>query len=142
MKVAFIGLGNMGFPMAGHLAAGGHEVTVHNRTRPKAEAWTKQPGGGPAEPRTGAGGGDGRRVHPRCRARDGLQDRRPRIEQAHAPLASRQLPARAVARYRFRPAALARDAFPASKLPDGCRHLVVVGFVLGSAGIEGGWQNR
>jgi 3-hydroxyisobutyrate dehydrogenase-like beta-hydroxyacid dehydrogenase len=40
MKVAFIGLGNMGFPMAGHLAAGGHEVTVYNRTPAKAEAWT------------------------------------------------------------------------------------------------------
>ncbi|MCH7554902.1 MAG: NAD(P)-dependent oxidoreductase [Proteobacteria bacterium] len=49
MKVAFIGLGNMGFPMAGHLAAGGHDVTVYNRTRAKAEAWTNQHGGGLAE---------------------------------------------------------------------------------------------
>ncbi len=39
MKVAFLGLGNMGFPMAGHLAAGGHDVTVYNRTAAKAEAW-------------------------------------------------------------------------------------------------------
>ncbi|MCC6610793.1 MAG: NAD(P)-dependent oxidoreductase [Burkholderiales bacterium] len=38
-KVAFIGLGVMGFPMAGHLAAKGHAVTVYNRTRPKADAW-------------------------------------------------------------------------------------------------------
>jgi len=39
-KLAFIGLGVMGFPMAGHLAArGGHDVTVYNRSRAKAEAW-------------------------------------------------------------------------------------------------------
>ena len=38
-RVAFIGLGVMGFPMAGHLAAKGHEVTVYNRTPAKAEAW-------------------------------------------------------------------------------------------------------
>ena len=41
-KVAFLGLGVMGFPMAGHLAAKGHEVTVYNRTFAKAEAWTKK----------------------------------------------------------------------------------------------------
>ena len=39
-KVAFIGLGAMGYPMAGHLARAGHDVTVHNRTLAKAEAWT------------------------------------------------------------------------------------------------------
>ncbi len=39
-KVAFIGLGVMGFPMAGHLATAGHEVTVFNRTGSKAEHWT------------------------------------------------------------------------------------------------------
>lgn len=45
-KVAFIGLGVMGFPMAGHLAAkGGHEVTVYNRTRAKAESWVAKHGG-------------------------------------------------------------------------------------------------
>ena len=38
-KLAFLGLGVMGFPMAGHLAAKGHEVTVWNRTPSKAEAW-------------------------------------------------------------------------------------------------------
>ena len=38
-KVAFLGLGVMGFPMAGHLAAKGHEVTVWNRTDAKAESW-------------------------------------------------------------------------------------------------------
>jgi 3-hydroxyisobutyrate dehydrogenase-like beta-hydroxyacid dehydrogenase len=41
-KVAFLGLGVMGFPMAGHLAAKGHEVTVYNRTFSKAEAWTQK----------------------------------------------------------------------------------------------------
>src|SRR4029453_8930641 len=40
-KVAFLGLGVMGFPMAGHLAAKGHDVTVYNRTFAKAEQWTK-----------------------------------------------------------------------------------------------------
>jgi 3-hydroxyisobutyrate dehydrogenase len=41
MKVAFIGLGVMGFPMAGHLAKAGHDVTVYNRTGAKADQWTK-----------------------------------------------------------------------------------------------------
>ena len=45
LKVSFIGLGVMGFPMAGHLATAGHEVTVYNRTAGKAEAWTRQYGG-------------------------------------------------------------------------------------------------
>jgi 3-hydroxyisobutyrate dehydrogenase len=49
-KLAFIGLGVMGFPMAGHLAArGGHEVTVYNRTRAKAETWVSKHGGRVAE---------------------------------------------------------------------------------------------
>ena len=44
-KAAFIGLGVMGFPMAGHLAAAGHDVTVYNRTRSRAEEWlAKHPG--------------------------------------------------------------------------------------------------
>ena len=38
-EVAFVGLGVMGFPMAGHLAAAGHRVTVYNRTGERAEAW-------------------------------------------------------------------------------------------------------
>lgn len=38
-KVAFLGLGVMGFPMAGHLAKAGHDVTVYNRTAAKAEQW-------------------------------------------------------------------------------------------------------
>ena len=40
-KVAFIGLGVMGFPMAGHLAAKGHDVTVYNRTASRAGEWTE-----------------------------------------------------------------------------------------------------
>lgn len=48
MKVAFLGLGVMGAPMAGHLAAGGHAVTVYNRTAAKAEAWVAKHGGSAA----------------------------------------------------------------------------------------------
>ena len=43
-RVAFIGLGVMGYPMAGHLAAKGHAVTVYNRTASRAEAWVAQHG--------------------------------------------------------------------------------------------------
>jgi len=45
MRVAFLGLGVMGYPMAGHLKRAGHEVTVFNRTRSKAEAWVGEYGG-------------------------------------------------------------------------------------------------
>ncbi|WP_420395874.1 NAD(P)-dependent oxidoreductase [Nioella sp.] len=44
-KVAFLGLGVMGYPMAGHLQAAGHDVTVYNRTTAKAEKWAVQHGG-------------------------------------------------------------------------------------------------
>ena len=44
-KVAFLGLGVMGYPMAGHLQAAGHDVTVYNRTAGKADVWAKQHGG-------------------------------------------------------------------------------------------------
>lgn len=44
-RVAFLGLGVMGFPMAGHLKRAGHQLTVYNRTRAKAEAWVRQHGG-------------------------------------------------------------------------------------------------
>lgn len=44
-KVAFIGLGVMGYPMAGHLAKHGHEVTVYNRTTEKAAKWAQEFGG-------------------------------------------------------------------------------------------------
>lgn len=44
-KVAFLGLGVMGYPMAGHLKAAGHDVTVYNRTAAKAEKWVAQHGG-------------------------------------------------------------------------------------------------
>jgi 3-hydroxyisobutyrate dehydrogenase-like beta-hydroxyacid dehydrogenase len=45
-KVAFLGLGVMGYPMAGHLLKkGGHDVTVFNRTKAKAEQWAKEYGG-------------------------------------------------------------------------------------------------
>ncbi len=45
MKIGWIGTGVMGAPMAGHLAAAGHEVTVYNRTTAKAEAWVAEHGG-------------------------------------------------------------------------------------------------
>jgi 3-hydroxyisobutyrate dehydrogenase-like beta-hydroxyacid dehydrogenase len=48
LKLAFIGLGVMGFPMAGHLAQAGYKVTVYNRTPSKAEAWVKKHGGSSA----------------------------------------------------------------------------------------------
>jgi 3-hydroxyisobutyrate dehydrogenase len=59
-KVAFIGLGVMGYPMAGHLKnKGGHEVTVYNRTAAKAEQWAKQFGGKTAPtPKAAAQGQD------------------------------------------------------------------------------------
>ena len=44
-RVAFLGLGVMGFPMAGHLAKAGHDVTVYNRSAEKAQAWVAEFGG-------------------------------------------------------------------------------------------------
>jgi 3-hydroxyisobutyrate dehydrogenase len=44
-KLAFLGLGVMGYPMAGHLQAAGHDVCVYNRTQSKAAAWTETHGG-------------------------------------------------------------------------------------------------
>ena len=58
-KVAFLGLGVMGFPMAGHLARAGHQVTVYNRTPAKAQAWVQEFGGcAAATPREAAAGAD------------------------------------------------------------------------------------
>jgi 3-hydroxyisobutyrate dehydrogenase-like beta-hydroxyacid dehydrogenase len=58
-KVAFLGLGVMGGPMAGHLKAAGHEVTVYNRTAAKAQAWVAQHGGrAAATPREAAEGAE------------------------------------------------------------------------------------
>jgi 3-hydroxyisobutyrate dehydrogenase-like beta-hydroxyacid dehydrogenase len=59
MNIAFIGLGVMGYPMAGHLQQGGHQVTVYNRTTEKARAWVERFGGraadSPCEAARGAG---------------------------------------------------------------------------------------
>jgi 3-hydroxyisobutyrate dehydrogenase len=56
-SVAFLGLGVMGAPMAGHLARAGHRVTVYNRTAAKAQAWAAEFGGkSAATPREAAGG--------------------------------------------------------------------------------------
>ena len=58
-KVAFIGLGVMGYPMAGHLKAGGHDVTVYNRSAAKADEWVSRHGGGQAAtPREAAAGAE------------------------------------------------------------------------------------
>jgi 3-hydroxyisobutyrate dehydrogenase len=59
-KVAFLGLGVMGYPMAGHLKnKGGHEVTVYNRTAAKSAQWAKEFGGkAAASPKEAAAGQD------------------------------------------------------------------------------------
>ena len=58
-RLAFVGLGVMGYPMAGHLARAGHRVTVYNRTAAKAEAWVRDFGGRSAPtPRAAAEGVD------------------------------------------------------------------------------------
>ena len=58
-KVAFLGLGVMGGPMAGHLAGAGHQVTVYNRTAAKALAWVDKHGGqAAATPREAVAGAD------------------------------------------------------------------------------------
>lgn len=58
-KVAFLGLGVMGYPMAGHLARAGHTVTVYNRTAAKSQAWVAEYGGhSAATPRLAAAGAD------------------------------------------------------------------------------------
>lgn len=58
MRVAFVGLGVMGYPMAGHLQQAGHAVTVYNRTASRADAWVAEYGGrsaaSPAKAATGA----------------------------------------------------------------------------------------
>jgi 3-hydroxyisobutyrate dehydrogenase-like beta-hydroxyacid dehydrogenase len=59
LRTAFLGLGVMGFPMAGHLARAGHTVTVYNRTAAKAAAWAAaEKGGHAATPREAAAGAD------------------------------------------------------------------------------------
>ena len=58
-RVAFLGLGVMGYPMAGHLAKAGHEVTVYNRTAAKAAKWAAEHGGKAAPtPREAAQGAE------------------------------------------------------------------------------------
>ena len=91
-KLAFLGLGVMGGPMAGHLQKAGHEVTVYNRTASKAEDWVREPRRrAAADP---ARGREGRRF------RDGLrrQRRRPARRSAWATTA----PSRAWRRRRLR----------------------------------------
>lgn len=79
-RVAFLGLGVMGFPMAGHLAAAGHEVTVYNRTASRAQDWCgRHRGRAAATPREAAEGaefvlacvGNDRDLASVCRGADG-----------------------------------------------------------------------
>lgn len=56
-KVAFIGLGTMGYPMAGHLQKAGHEVCVFNRTSAKAQSWVSTYGGSSADTPAAAAAG-------------------------------------------------------------------------------------
>src|SRR3954469_25530075 len=59
LDLAFIGLGVMGGPMAGHLAKAGHRVTVYNRTASRADAWVAANGGtAKTTPRSAAEGAD------------------------------------------------------------------------------------
>jgi 3-hydroxyisobutyrate dehydrogenase-like beta-hydroxyacid dehydrogenase len=59
LKLAFVGLGVMGFPMAGHLQRAGHDVTVYNRSADKAERWVETYGGSSASsPALAAAGAD------------------------------------------------------------------------------------
>jgi 3-hydroxyisobutyrate dehydrogenase len=68
MKLAFLGLGVMGYPMAGHLAKAGHEVTVYNRSTSKAEAWCHEYGG--ARHDTAAGAAEGAAIVFMCVGND------------------------------------------------------------------------
>ena len=54
---AFVGLGVMGYPMAGHLVAAGHAVTVHNRTSSRVDAWAAEHGGASSPTPAGAAAG-------------------------------------------------------------------------------------
>ena len=67
-KVAFLGLGVMGYNMAGHLAKAGHDVTVYNRTASKAERWTAEFGGNAAA--TPAEAADGNEIVFACVGND------------------------------------------------------------------------
>jgi 3-hydroxyisobutyrate dehydrogenase len=67
-QVAFLGLGVMGYPMAGHLARAGHDVTVYNRTGTKAEAWVAEYGGRAAA--TPAGAAEGAEIVLACVGND------------------------------------------------------------------------
>lgn len=82
-KAAFIGLGVMGFPMAGHLQRAGHRVTVFNRTAEKARRWTETHGGRASD--TIAGAVDGAEFVMLCVGRD--EDVREVIGAAEGALA-------------------------------------------------------
>ena len=64
--VAFLGLGVMGYPMAGHLARAGHRLTVYNRSPAKAAKWVEQHGGRSAPTPAAAAAGVGALRPPCC----------------------------------------------------------------------------
>jgi 3-hydroxyisobutyrate dehydrogenase len=68
MKLAFLGLGVMGYPMAGHLKRNGHDVTVYNRNAAKAKAWVGEYGG--AQRDTAAAAADGAEIVFMCVGND------------------------------------------------------------------------
>ncbi|MCR4377328.1 MAG: NAD(P)-dependent oxidoreductase [Rhodospirillales bacterium] len=71
MKVAFLGLGVMGYHMAGHLQSDGHDVTVYNRTQARADAWVDAfNGGSAASPAQAAKGGGGAEIVFSCVGND------------------------------------------------------------------------
>jgi 3-hydroxyisobutyrate dehydrogenase len=126
LRVAFIGLGVMGYPMAGHLARAGHEVTVFNRTAAKAERWVAECGGRTAA--TPAAAAQGAEIVLACVGRDGDVDE---ITRGHNGAFGAMKPGAVFVDHTTASAALARDLANAA----GARG---IGFV--DAPVSGGEQ--
>ena len=132
-KVAFIGLGVMGYPMARHLAQkGGHELTVYNRTGAKAEKWVAEYGG------RSAADAEGRRGRRRLRLHLRRQRQRPARGDAGARGRLRRHAARAPSTSttpRRRPSSRASSTTPPRRKGFGSLDAPVSG---GQAGAENG----
>ena len=83
MRVAFVGLGVMGYPMAGYLVKAGHDVTVYNRTVEKAEKWCMAYGGALAST-PGKAAADAEVAALKAKLGDAEADGRALVEQAKA----------------------------------------------------------
>ncbi len=130
-KVAFLGLGVMGFPMAGHLARAGHEVTVYNRSAAKAQAWVTEFGGrAAATPREAAAGAD---VVCACVGND--DDLRSVVLGADGALAGMQVGA-VFADHTTASAAVARELYAAARAKG--LHFVDAPVSGGQAGAQNG----